>query len=42
VVRATAIDSATRDEAGKLRLCLRGRPESWLVSRLYASQFRAM
>jgi len=42
VVRATAIDSATRDEAGKLRLCLRGRSESWPVSRLYASRFRAM
>ena len=42
VVRASAIDSATRDEAGKLALRLRGRPESWPVSRLYAARFRAM
>jgi len=42
VVRANAIDSATRDESGKLSLRLRGRPESWPVSRLYAARFRAM
>lgn len=42
VVRATAIKSATRDEAGKLFLRLRGRAESWPVSRLYAARFRAM
>jgi len=42
VVRATAIDSATRDEAGKLSLRLRGRAENWPVSRLYAQRFRAM
>jgi DNA-binding LytR/AlgR family response regulator len=42
VVRATAIDSATRDETGKLSLRLRGRSENWPVSRLYAARFRAM
>jgi DNA-binding LytR/AlgR family response regulator len=42
VVRATAIDSANRNEAGKLFLRLRGRSESWPVSRLYAARFRAM
>lgn len=42
VVRASAIDSATRDEAGKLALRLRGRSENWPVSRLYAARFRAM
>ncbi|MBX3586742.1 MAG: response regulator transcription factor [Ramlibacter sp.] len=42
VVRAGAIDTVTRDEAGKLHLALRGRPEKLPVSRLYAHQFRAM
>jgi DNA-binding LytR/AlgR family response regulator len=42
VVRATAIHSVSRDEAGKLSLHLRGRAESWPVSRLYAGQFKAM
>ncbi|HSV36343.1 MAG TPA: LytTR family DNA-binding domain-containing protein [Ramlibacter sp.] len=42
VVRAEAIDSVTRDEAGKLHLTLRGRPEKLPVSRLYAHLFRAM
>ena len=42
VVRATAIHSVSRDEAGKLSLHLRGRTESWPVSRLYAGQFKAM
>jgi DNA-binding LytR/AlgR family response regulator len=42
VVRADAIDVVTRDEAGKLHLQLRGRPEKWPVSRLYAHLFRAM
>ena len=42
VVRATAIHSVSRDEAGKLSLRLRGRTESWPVSRLYAGQFKAM
>ncbi len=42
VVRATAIEAVTRDEAGKLHLTLRGRPERWSVSRLYAHLFKAM
>jgi DNA-binding LytR/AlgR family response regulator len=42
VVRATAIDSVHRDEAGKLHLALRGRPEKLAVSRLYTHLFKAM
>ena len=42
VVRAAAIDSVIRDEAGKLHLQLRGRPETLPVSRLYAHLFKAM
>ena len=42
VVRATAIDSVMRDEAGKAHLSLRGRPEKLPVSRLYAHLFKAM
>jgi DNA-binding LytR/AlgR family response regulator len=42
VVRATAIDSVSRDEAGKMHLTLRGRAERLPVSRLYAHLFRAM
>jgi DNA-binding LytR/AlgR family response regulator len=42
VVRATAIDSVLRDEAGKLSLALKGRPEKLPVSRLYAHLFKAM
>jgi DNA-binding LytR/AlgR family response regulator len=42
VVRASDIDRVDRNEAGKLSLKLRGRPESWPVSRLYAQRFRAM
>ena len=42
VVRAAAIDSVTRDEAGKLHLQLRGRTEKLPVSRLYAQLFKAM
>jgi hypothetical protein len=42
VVQAAAIDSVHRDEAGKLSLSLRGRPEKLAVSRLYSQQFRAM
>ncbi|MFT4269111.1 MAG: LytTR family DNA-binding domain-containing protein, partial [Xenophilus sp.] len=42
-VRAEAIESVHRDEAGKLHLLLRGRPgEKIPVSRLYAHLFRAM
>jgi DNA-binding LytR/AlgR family response regulator len=42
VVRAEAIVRATRDEAGRLWLDLRGRPERLAVSRLYAHRFKAM
>ncbi len=42
VVRTSLIDTVTRDEAGKLSLSLRGRPERLAVSRLYAHLFRAM
>jgi DNA-binding LytR/AlgR family response regulator len=42
VVRATAIESVHRDEAGKLNLALRGRKERLPVSRLYAHLFKAM
>jgi DNA-binding LytR/AlgR family response regulator len=42
VVRSAAIESVHRDEAGKLHLVLRGRPEKIPVSRLYAHLFRAM
>jgi DNA-binding LytR/AlgR family response regulator len=42
VLRADAIDSVTRNEAGRLSLKLRTRPERFSVSRLYADRFRAM
>ena len=42
LVRAAAIASAVRDEAGRLHLLLRGRPERLTVSRLYAPLFKAM
>ena len=42
VVRASAIDSVTRDEAGKLHLQLRGLKDKLPVSRLYAHLFKAM
>lgn len=42
VVQARRIDSVTRDEAGKLHIALRGRPEKLAVSRLYAHLFKAM
>ena len=42
VVRATAIRSVHRDEAGKLSLEVRGLKERVPVSRLYAGRFRAM
>jgi DNA-binding LytR/AlgR family response regulator len=42
VVRASAIEAVTRDEAGKLHLAVRGRPERLAVSRLYAHLFKAM
>jgi DNA-binding LytR/AlgR family response regulator len=42
VVRALAIESVTRDEAGKTALALRGLKEKFVVSRLYAHLFKAM
>jgi DNA-binding LytR/AlgR family response regulator len=42
VVNTAAIESVTRDEAGKLHLQLRGRSERLAVSRLFAHLFRAM
>ena len=42
VVRADAVATAVRDEAGKLTLSLRGHPDKLAVSRLYAHLFRAM
>ena len=42
LVRASAIDTVTRDETGKLRISLRGRAERLGVSRLYAHLFKAM
>jgi DNA-binding LytR/AlgR family response regulator len=42
VVRAFAIESVTRDEAGKTALALRGLKEKFIVSRLYAHLFKAM
>lgn len=42
LVRATAIAAAQRDEAGRLFLQLRTRPERLAVSRLYAYQFKGM
>ena len=42
VVRCDAVETVTRDEAGKLHLALRGRPEWLVVSRMYAHLFRAM
>lgn len=42
VVRATAIESVLRDEAGKLHLALRGRGERLAVSRLHAQLFKPM
>ena len=42
VVRADAVESVSRTEAGRLSLRLRGRPEAFAVSRLHADRFRAM
>ncbi len=42
LVRATAIAAALRDEAGRLQLQLRQRPERLAVSRLYAHRFKGM
>jgi len=42
VVRASAIEQVTRDEAGKTWLSLRAHPERLAVSRLYAHLFKPM
>lgn len=42
LVRAEAIATAVRDEAGRVSLTLRGRPERLNVSRLYTHLFKAM
>ncbi|MEP6792131.1 MAG: LytTR family DNA-binding domain-containing protein [Ramlibacter sp.] len=42
VVRASAIETVTRDEAGKLHLQLHGSQDKLAVSRLYAHLFKAM
>ncbi|MBU1815359.1 MAG: LytTR family DNA-binding domain-containing protein [Gammaproteobacteria bacterium] len=42
LVRASAITTVTRDEAGKLHLELAGRAEKLPVSRLYTQLFKAM
>lgn len=42
VVRATAIDALSRDEAGRLTLTLHERSDRLAVSRLYAHRFKAM
>jgi DNA-binding LytR/AlgR family response regulator len=42
VVRAEAIDTVSRDDAGKMHLTLRGRKDKLAVSRLYAHLFKAM
>lgn len=42
VVRATAIDTVHRDEAGKLHVAMKKRKERLPVSRLYAHLFKAM
>jgi len=42
VVRATAIESVTRDESGRLSLRLKDHPDQLGVSRLYGHLFKAM
>ncbi len=42
VVRADAIATALRDDAGKVHLTLRGHPDTLIASRLYAPRFKAM
>ncbi len=42
VVQARCIVSARREESGKVRLALRGRPETLTASRLYAHLFKGM
>jgi DNA-binding LytR/AlgR family response regulator len=42
VVRASAIDTVRRDDAGRLRVQLRERADVLIVSRLFTHHFRAM
>jgi DNA-binding LytR/AlgR family response regulator len=42
VVNSSCIETVTRDEAGKLGVSMRGRPEKLPVSRLYLHLFKAM
>ncbi len=42
VVNSASIDAVLRDEAGRLSVSLRGRPEKLPVSRLYVHLFKAM
>jgi DNA-binding LytR/AlgR family response regulator len=42
VVQARCIESARRDDSGKVFLKLRGRPETIIASRLYAHLFKGM
>lgn len=42
LVRATGIEAVERDDAGRLHLRMRERPERLPVSRLYAHRFKAM
>ena len=42
VVRATAIESVTRNDSGRLSLRLKGHANALTVSRLYAHLFKAM
>jgi DNA-binding LytR/AlgR family response regulator len=41
-VRADQVATVVRDDAGRLQLTLRGRPEKLQISRLYAHLFRSM
>ena len=41
-VRADAIETVRRDDAGRLHLTLRGTPETPAVSRLYAGRFKGL
>jgi DNA-binding LytR/AlgR family response regulator len=42
VVRARAVASARREDSGKVKLTLAGRPETLVASRLYAHLFKGM
>lgn len=42
IVNMDHVEAAGRDDTGRLRLCLRSRPERLLVSRVHADLFRPM